>query len=595
MSENNRNPYLILRTNYIIVAFMILALVLTSSPPIKAQTYVLRGKLVDSNGSPLSDVNITVLDTLTTTMSGAASGIITGTFKSSTLGMFRIPINPMDHIVFSKKGYVTKSLDISNSFQIDIDVGTITLENDLRIVSVPQDRIVAPGTTLLIPLELDNVGDLSETCQIILDSPQSWKVRLIDEVGEFNQITLSNGVTKRFALEVGIPYNASGTNNVLLTVNGYTSITWGIKINVRQSEVSFLSCLYPSKVVLVGDTPQYELDLVNRLNVEKRFQLSIQDLPVGWQYQILNADSDQVYSAVLAPDSTIDIVIEVFVPQTTPEGVYHFKFVSEVDGVKDFLDLSAIVKSSFKTNLLITTYPSQTVQIGKIAVYDLSVNNPSRATVVYSLSSSGLPQGWDLKFKNADGAEVQQITVTKGGSQSLSVDVIPSLTYTPGKYHITLLAQSSEFQDNITIISILESYYSVQFIIPSLFEEMKVGDSKTLSVTLTNNGFSPLTKVELGIESTSASLLIQKSPSMIDTLQVGESQVFEINVQAGGGTVPSDYLLKIKAQSREFTAESEDIIRLSISQGNDLILIAFLMVAVAIVAVFVVMRWFKRR
>jgi uncharacterized membrane protein len=124
---------------------------------------------------------------------------------------------------------------------------------------------------------------------------------------------------------------------------------------------------------------------------------------------------------------------------------------------------------------------------------------------------------------------------------------------------------------------------------------MKVGDSKTLSVTLTNNGFSPLTKVELGIESTSASLLIQKSPSMIDTLQVGESQVFEINVQAGGGTVPSDYLLKIKAQSREFTAESEDIIRLSISQGNDLILIAFLMVAVAIVAVFVVMRWFKRR
>jgi uncharacterized membrane protein len=578
--------------------FVLLASLPSSNLQVEALTSVLYGRIIDSYGKPLPGVLISVYDISIVDPSGLTFGPIVGSYKSIAGGVFRVPVDPMNRLVFSKLGHVPFNVDYSDSYKLEIDLGTIVMENGLVLSSPSQDRVTAPGMNLKIPLLLDNRGEISESCKLALTEVKGWGIRLVDEIGEFNQITLPKGTAAKFSLEINVPRNATGVTSIALNVYGYSNITWGFLVEVKQPDVSLIKCIYPSKTVFSGNTARYKLDIVNGMSVSDEIQLVLNDLPAGWKGLIINGDGEQINEVSLDPGSTIGITVEVLIPEGVSQGTYRFKVTGEANGLKDVLELAALVENSTRARVLLlgTRYPSQTVQIGKAVVYDLSIFNPISTQEIVSLSSSGLPQDWILRFKNKDGAEIQQVSVPGENSESLSVEVTPSLTTEPSKYTFTIMANSPSLKGEIKLVTGIESSYSLQINLSNLYEEMKVGESKTLNVKVTNNGFSPVSDLVLTIVTTSPTLQLEQTPEKAPLLKPNESQVFLVKIKASEGTSPGDYVLKIGAQSKEYSVtKDENIVRLTIGQSSDITLITGLIAVFAVGAVIVVMLKFKRR
>lgn len=252
------------------------------------------GRVISDDGTILSDVLIYVYT------SGAGGGSFVTISSVDPWGYFGIFLGAGSYdLVFKKTGYVPYTTTISGS-DTWINIGEVQMTTALQLSTTILNRVTSPGNTLVLPFTLSNAGEEEQECKLNITSPEGWKVKVTDINGELVGLRLPAGVTTTLNLEITVPLNASGENDISLCVSGLTTIDWSLTIIIEEEEIQIaeLKAKYPSQSIPLGTTANYELTIENPSQTDELFDLSTSEIPSGWQI---------VFKAIESPGDRISV------------------------------------------------------------------------------------------------------------------------------------------------------------------------------------------------------------------------------------------------------------------------------------------------
>jgi len=574
-----------------VMLLLALSLQLMLSPTVSSVEYPVTGKTLNEDGEALSKVTVFVHDT--------ASGGLAGKAYTDSLGSFKIdlPYGRYD-LVFKKKGYATYTKTVSVAWP-GVNLGDMQLSKALKLTITSSSRVANPGKNLALSFTLSNAGEEEEECTFNITSPEGWDVRVTDESGELAELRLPAGSTVSLNIEIAVPQNASGENGIKLTVIGSTIIELPVRIAVEEEETPLLACEFPSKTGKPGSIVNFQVQIHNPFNVRTRFSLAAVFVPEDWEVLIRNTNQELVNEVLLETDQSINLVIEAQVPKNVSEGNYEFTLKVESSYCSDALVLKVSSKGSSVTAAkyvveLKSKYPSQSVNLGTTARYPVTIKNLNQTDEVFELSALSIPPGWQIAFKTSEGQEVWAVLIEANGAETINVEITPSLNSTLGSYLIPIEAKSPRTRGVITLEAIVSGSYNIRIDVLPIYTQIKAGATQTITAKITNTGHSPITNVEIEIISSASGWKIETSPLKLSTLEPNEAKEFKVSIQPPEGTAPGDYLIKIKASSDQISSE-EQVIRVTVTPETAWGVYGAAMVAVAIAAIILVLKKFRRK
>jgi uncharacterized membrane protein len=589
----------IFRINILKVILPLLLALLLIQPAIFSYaetTYSFHGTVLDQEGKPLPGVNILAYDLLKASSLDSQGGYYVTTVTTGSDGSYRIPLYIGSFtLIYEKSGYVkqTRSLQFTNV--MGVELGPTTLDRSISITFDSQERIAAPGSVLTVPFTVANGGDVSESVGLQISIGEKWAVNITDAAGEIAGVTLQPGESANLSLLITIPFDAKGETMVNVTATGIIPVSSTITVQVTGEAPHLAVCQYPSRQASPGAQLDYAITVSNPNPYASEETLEVKGLPTDWNRMILNADKAQITSINLPGGGSSDVTIHVEVPQTVAgNSTVGFEVQVSLNGRIDSVPLSVEVQ---RINLVLglkTKYPTQNVELGNEISFPITLENPGETEEVINLSTEFLPTNWACRFTTAAGGAIQSILLEARERQDLNVVFKPDIEATPANYRILVKAESSDLQGELTLQVGLTGSTSMKMVIGNLYGQLTVGDAKDFEVKVENTGYSTITFPRLQIDPSVSTIMCEYSPLDVNSIPAGGSVTFSVKVTALEGTAQGDYMVELKALSREVVADPVQI-RLTVQASSSQTLIVVVVVAAALASVFVVYRKFKRR
>jgi uncharacterized membrane protein len=142
-------------------------------------------------------------------------------------------------------------------------------------------------------------------------------------------------------------------------------------------------------------------------------------------------------------------------------------------------------------------------------------------------------------------------------------------------------------------VTIISGSYNLRLTTSTLLTSATVGSSTTFTATLSNTGQTSITGLRLSVDvpdEWEASV----SPTQVESLKSRESYTFTVVVDTPADAVAGDYLLTVKGLSDQI--ESDEVqVRVETTASTSWGLVGIGIAAVAIVALIIVFKTFRRR
>lgn len=247
------------------------------------------------------------------------------------------------------------------------------------------------------------------------------------------------------------------------------------------------------------------------------------------------------------------------------------------------------VEISYKT-LSITT------SIGKNPVFEMKLKNIGRADSTFTLHSTGLPENWYTRFKEAkDSAEsLSEIFMYAGEEKTLYLEVIPSYGEETGDYHFTSVVTSPTGDDYDEELEVtLRGEYILNVYTEKYRYELGKGDKVSFDVRLKNTGSAgSLTNIRPEIsapEGWKATI----SPKTIASLEPGESNTISVTLIPPSNIAASEYKISLKVKSDQ--AETSDDFRMVVKESSVVTILGLLLLVGVAGGVWYAFRKHQRR
>ncbi|WP_175614664.1 NEW3 domain-containing protein [Piscibacillus halophilus] len=314
---------------------------------------------------------------------------------------------------------------------------------------------------------------------------------------------------------------------------------------------------YTGISVTPGESLSYDIEVTNDSSDVQRLQLSVDDLPEGWSYQ-LSSNSKSINELAVAPNGTQNFTIDLEVPLQIEKGNYQFDVVAESDnGTTTTLPITVNIaeEGTFQTDLSVEQ-PNMEGDANATFTYSLELSNRTAEEQTYALSAK-VPEGWQSTFK-ADGNNVTSVTVDSRGSQTVEVEINPAENVKKGTYEIPITAQSGQTNSEVVLESVITGTYSLNLTTSDgrLSGDIKAGDETTLDLVVENNGTSDLSNISLSSDSPSK-WEVEFSESQIDELKAGASTNVKATVKASDQAIAGDYAMTLTASAQETSSEAQ--------------------------------------
>ncbi|GAB7015371.1 NEW3 domain-containing protein [Methanogenium cariaci] len=247
------------------------------------------------------------------------------------------------------------------------------------------------------------------------------------------------------------------------------------------------------------------------------------------------------------------------------------------------------VEISYKT-LSITT------SIGKNPVFEMKLKNIGRADSTFTLHSTGLPENWYTRFKEAkDSAEsLSEIFMYAGEEKTLYLEVIPSYGEETGDYHFTSVVTSPTGDDYDQELGVtLRGEYILKVYTDQYRYELGKGDKVSFDVRLKNTGSAgSLTNIRPEIsapEGWKATI----SPKTIASLEPGESNTISVTLIPPSNIAASEYKISLKVKSDQ--VETSDDFRMVVKESSVVTILGLLLLVGVAGGVWYAFRKHQRR
>ncbi|MGD0803268.1 MAG: carboxypeptidase regulatory-like domain-containing protein [Candidatus Bathyarchaeia archaeon] len=579
------------------IAFLFLiVLIVQLTATTKADSYNFHGIIVDEDGSPLSNVAIQVYDMLKVSSQNSQNGYYVTTALTQSDGSYRIDLySGTFKLVFDKDGYVTQTKILGFTTVQDVDLGSTKLIRSVSVTLTTIERTASPGSILIVPITIANVGDRDESVQLMTFNKANWTSTILDNIGEVDAVTLKAGMSTQLNLRVIIPVDASGSTIVNVTAVGAASVKSSLKITVVGGFSHFVTCQYPSSVTSPGAEVSYKVVVTNPYPYPVEAMFTLSGVSNDWNPLILNDAKTEIQSTNIASGGSSEITIIVDVPQTiTANTTATLELRTSLGGLLDTTPLSLVVQHRLLTLGIKTSYPIQTIELGKTASFPITLTNPGETDETLSLSMDNLPAKWSGSFTTEDGGAIQSILIDARSSVNLYAVFKPNIDAEPLVYNIIVKAISTNLNGTLPLRVDLVGNTDMKLVVANLYGQMNVGDTKQIQVTLENTGYSIISYPVLLTSASVDSIVVSYSPIDVITIAPGQSQVFTLTITANEGTAQGDYIIEVRGSSPQILTDPVDIRMTVAASGSQTLIIAGVLI-LAFASILLVYRKFRRR
>jgi len=514
------------------------------------------GTIVDEGGDPLAGATIKVVDQ-TASRIGSGTGLYVATATTDVNGRFSFYIDYGTYdLTISKEGYISQIFRYSGVNVPRIEVGNVTLKRNVLVTMSAAALVASPGSRLTMSVQVSNGGSAEETVDVQATAPEGWSAFLKNEAGEVKSLILKAGATTSLNLVVDVPVDAT-SGEIELVVSGRASVTKTLTIVVEGAPTSIATCTYPSKIVSPGGTISYKVAITNPSGEAGVIMLKTMGVPSGWSAYFLNDDKEEIDSVYVQSASSVTVTLRVQVSSATAVDTIGSLIVTAQLGERSTeVPLALKVEQRAATIELGAKYPSQSLKLSVATVYPITLSIHSSELV--QLSADGVPEGWSVVFKTQDGRQVNSVLLEADTTESINVEVTPSLSSSQGQYSFTIVATGETEEGNLALTADIVGSYSLVMSLDSLYLQTIAKSSEVVTVTVTNKGYSPLTNVELAL-SYPDGWTTAFTPMKITTLAPNEKATFQLTVTVPEGASPKDYLVSVQATSGEASATVQTI------------------------------------
>jgi uncharacterized membrane protein len=559
-------------------------------------TYNFHGNTQNKEGRPLPGVDILVYDLLKTSSLDSENGYFVTTVTTQGDGSYKISLYIGSFkLIYEKNGYITKTRSLQFTNVLDVDLGATILDRSISIKFDSSERITNPGSVIPIPFTVANGGDMSESVSLQISIAEKWFSRITDAAGEIAAVTLQPGETRKLSLLITVPFDAVSEASVNVTALGKLSTSAIIKVLVQGEAPPLVVCPYPSRQAAPGAQLDYSITVNNPNLYASEAKLALKGLPTDWNTMILSAEKAQIASINLPGGGSADLTLHVEVPQSAVENsTTSFEFQVTLDGRIDSVALSIEVQRRVLVLGLKTRYPTQSVVLGNEISFPITLENPGETDEVLNLSTEFLSKNWGCRFTTSTGGAIQSILLEARERIDLNVVFKPDIEAKPGNYNVLVRAESSNLRGELMLKVGLTGSTEMKMRIGNLYGQVTVGEAKEMEVTVENTGYSTITYPRLQIDSSVSSIVCEYGPIDVSSIPAGGSVTFRVKMTALEGTAQGDYMVEVRALSREVLTDPVQI-RLTVQASSSQTLIVVVVILAALASVFVVYRKFKRR
>jgi len=199
-----------------------------------------------------------------------------------------------------------------------------------------------------------------------------------------------------------------------------------------------------------------------------------------------------------------------------------------------------------------TKYPTIENPAGREFKFSLEVKNKTEETLMCDLGIQ-LPRGWNAyctpQWKDE---RISSIKIDKGGTENLSLTVVPPVFVEKGEYPITFIVGLEENRASIDLKAIVTGTYKLNLKTETgqLNIDIITGENKTFIVYLWNEGSAAIDNISFFSkkpEDWEVSFKPEKISSLPPVVQTQKPEKVEITVKTPQRILPGDYMISLTA------------------------------------------------
>ncbi|MGN0802949.1 MAG: NEW3 domain-containing protein [Candidatus Faecivicinus sp.] len=356
-----------------------------------------------------------------------------------------------------------------------------------------------------------------------------------------------------------------------------------------------LSTKYPSMVVKAGDSLTFDLDVDNQSGASQDMELSIVEMPEGWEGSF-SAGSKQVNVVhVKDGDANTDLDFAVDIPLEAEDGEYRIVLKAQGGSYSDEMTLRFTVSAEQMGESSFTVeYPSQEGDADTSFSFNATLINNTLSAQSYSFASSA-PTGWQVSFMpSGESTKVAALEVEARTSQGLDVSVTPPENVEAGSYEIHLTATSASEKLSLDLEVVITGSYDVSLATPSgrLSFDAYANKEASVQLSITNNGNTELTNVNL-TSSAPSGWSVRFENETIDLIEAGATVETTAYITPGEDAMSGDYVTKLTVKNSK-TSDSTEF-RVTVKTETKWGFTGIAVIVLLAAAIAVIMRRYGRR
>ncbi len=313
----------------------------------------------------------------------------------------------------------------------------------------------------------------------------------------------------------------------------------------------WLTTPYPRLAISPGETESISLTLRNENLPPQRADLEVTGVPQDWKWK-LKGGSNQVYAAIVGPDSTERLTLELTPPTKAAMGERHaleVKARTADSTISLPLEVQVAREETASAGLkLESELPALRGTARSTFSFKIKVTNEGTEEGLFNLAAQ-LPEGFRARFKKGYGSEeITGLPIAADASETVTLDVTPSRAAPAGRYPVTFQVSGGN-QNASTELSVeVTGEPQLQIIGPQerLSGEATAGQGSTFTFTLVNSGSAPATDLELSATPPSG-WKVEFDPKQVVNLAPGASNPVEVKITPSERAVAGDYMVDLRA------------------------------------------------
>jgi uncharacterized membrane protein len=225
--------------------------------------------------------------------------------------------------------------------------------------------------------------------------------------------------------------------------------------------------------------------------------------------------------------------------------------------------------------------------------FTLQLSNDTPQQLTFSLQAQG-PTGWTVSAHPSSEATAASVAVDAGSQQGITVTAKPPADEATGDFPIALAAVSGDHTAQAQLGVHITGRVDMQLTTPDqrLNTNASAGTAKQFTVTVVNNGTSPLNGVALS-GTGPTDWKVEFDPATLD--QVGPNQAVNAtaNITPSANAIAGDYVVTLKADAQD--ANQSIDVRVTVETSPVWGIIGALLILVALGGLVWVFRRYGRR